>query len=129
MLIAKPVPNQVVKDSVEIRGSVPDNDLLVFKVRYRSADSDDLLLIASDNQPQPPSILADWKTQALPDGEYQLRVMATDQLRQSKQHQVNIILDNTPPVVPLNAPQTDQKLAGNLKLPPRSATCICSNTN
>ena len=84
MLIAKPVPNQVVKDSVEICGSVPDNDLLVFKVRYRSADSDDLLLIASDNQPQPPSILADWKTQALPDGEYQLRVIATDQLGYSK---------------------------------------------
>ena len=42
--------------------------------------------------------------------------MATDQLRQSKQHQVNIILDNTSSVVPLKAPQTDQKFAGNLKI-------------
>ena len=48
------MPNQVVGDSVEIRGSVLDNDLLALKVGYRSADSDDLLLIASDNQPQPP---------------------------------------------------------------------------
>ena len=54
MLIAKPVPNQVVKDSVEICGSVPDNDLLVFKVRYRSADSDDLQLIASGINLRPP---------------------------------------------------------------------------
>ena len=42
--------------------------------------------------------------------------MATDQLGQSNPHQVNIILDNTSPVVPLKAPQTDQKLAGNLKI-------------
>ena len=84
MLIAKPVPNQVVGDSVEIRGPVLDNDLLAFKVGYRSADSDDFQLIANGNQPQTFSILADWKTQSLPDGEYQLQVMATDQLGYSK---------------------------------------------
>ena len=54
MLIAKPVPNQMVKDSVEIRGSVLDNDLLAFKVGYRSADSDGLQLISSDINLRPP---------------------------------------------------------------------------
>ena len=48
-------------DSVEILGSVLDNALLAFKVGYRSADSNDFLLIASGNQPQTSSILADWK--------------------------------------------------------------------
>ena len=31
MLIAKPVPHQMVRDSVEIRGSVLDNDLLALR--------------------------------------------------------------------------------------------------
>ena len=54
MLIAKPVPHQMVRDSVEIRGSVLDNDLLALKVGYRSADSDDLQLIASGINLRPP---------------------------------------------------------------------------
>ena len=110
------MPNQVVGDSVEIRGSVLDDDLSQFNVEYRSLVTNTFQLIASGDQLQTSSILANWKTQALPDGEYQLRVMATDQLGQSNPHQVNIILDNTSPVVPLKAPQTDQKLAGNLKI-------------
>ena len=61
MLIAKPVTNQVMGDSVEILGSVLDNALLAFKVGYRSADSNEFQLIASGNQPQTSSILADWK--------------------------------------------------------------------
>ena len=48
-------------DSVEILGSVLDNALLAFKVGYRSADSNDFQLIASGNQPQTSSILANWK--------------------------------------------------------------------
>ena len=45
--------------------------------------------------------------------------MATDQLGHSKQHQVDIILYNTSPVMPLKTPRTDQKLAGNLKFTAR----------
>ena len=42
--------------------------------------------------------------------------MATDQLGHSKQHQVDITLDNTPPVLSLQLPQANQKLAGSLKI-------------
>ena len=45
--------------------------------------------------------------------------MATDQLGHSKQHQVDIILYNTSPVMPLKTPRTDQKLAGKLKITAR----------
>ncbi|MAE20714.1 hypothetical protein CMK12_17600 [Candidatus Poribacteria bacterium] len=107
VLIIKPVRNQVVGNSVEILGSVLDNDLLAFKVEYRSADSDDFQLIARGNQPQTPSVLADWKTQALPNGEYQIRVMATDQLEHSKDYHLPVVVDNTIPSVKLNRPSAD----------------------
>ena len=42
--------------------------------------------------------------------------MATDQLEHSKEHQVDITLDNTPPVVLLKTPTAGQKLSGNLKI-------------
>jgi len=45
----------------------------------------------------------------LDDGEYQLRVMATDQLGHSKQYQVDITVDNTLPVVLLQTPAVGQK--------------------
>ena len=56
------------------------------------------------------------KTRDLPDGSYQIRVIATDQLGHSKEHQVDIALDNTPPVVSLQTPQANQKLSGSLKI-------------
>ena len=110
------MPNQVVGDSVEIRGPVLDDDLSQFNVEYRSLVTNTFQLIASGDQLQTSSILADWKTQALSDGEYQLRVMATDQLGHSKKHQVDITLDNTPPVVLLQTPASGQKLSGSLKI-------------
>ncbi|MDP6998424.1 MAG: Ig-like domain-containing protein [Candidatus Poribacteria bacterium] len=116
VLIAKPVPNQVVGNSVEILGSVLDNDLSQFEVEYRSLVTDVFQPIASGDKPQTSSILADWKTQSLPDGEYQLRVTATDQLGHSKQYQVDITVDNTPPVILLQTPAAGQKLSGNLNI-------------
>ena len=103
------MPNQVVGDSVEIRGSVLDDDLSQFNVEYRSLVTNTFQLIASGDQLQTSSILADWKTQALSDGAYQLRVMATDQLGHSKQYQVDITVDNTLPVVLLQTPAVGQK--------------------
>ena len=117
VLIAKPVPNQIVGGSVEIHGSILDSDLLAFKVEYRSAGTDVFQLIASGNQSQVSSTWpAKWKTRDLPDGSYQIRVIATDQLGHSKEHQVDIALDNTPPVVSLQTPQANQKLSGGLKI-------------
>ena len=117
VLIAKPVPNQVVGGSVEIHGSILDSDLLNFEVEYRSAGTDVFQLIASGNQSQVSSIWpAKWKTQDLLDGNYQIRVIAHDQLGHSKEHQVDITLDNTAPVVSLQTPQANQKLSSNLKI-------------
>ena len=80
-----------------------------FQLEYRPLSSDRFQLIASGDQPQTSSILANWKTQSLPDGAYQIRVVATDQLGHSKEHQVDITLDNTPPVVSLKTPAADVK--------------------
>ena len=54
VLIAKPVPNQVVGNSVEILGSVLDNDLSQFEVEYRSLVTDVFQLIASGISLKPP---------------------------------------------------------------------------
>ena len=116
VLIAKPVPNQVVGDNVPIHGSILDTDLLAYRVEFRSLATDTFQLIASGNKVQTFSILANWKTQSLLDGAYQVRVIATDQLEHSKEHQVDITLDNTPPVVSLQMPQANQKLSGGLKI-------------
>jgi hypothetical protein len=85
-------------------------------VEYRSLVTDVFQPIASGDQPQISSILAKWETRDLPDGDYQIQVIATDQLGHSKEHQVDITLDNTPPVVSLQTPQADQKLSGGLKI-------------
>ena len=109
VLIDKPVPNQMVGGELAIWGSILDDDLSQFQLEYRPLSSDRFQLIASGDQPQTSSILANWKTQSLPDGAYQIRVVATDQLGHSKEHQVDITLDNTPPVVSLKTPAADVK--------------------
>ncbi|MDP6653605.1 MAG: Ig-like domain-containing protein, partial [Gammaproteobacteria bacterium] len=85
-------------------------------MEYRSLATDVFQLIVSGNQAQTSSSLAKWETQNLPDGGYRIRVIASDQLGHSKQHQVDITLDNTPPVVSLQMPQVNQKLSGSLKI-------------
>ena len=116
VLIDKPVPNQMVGGELAIWGSILDDDLSQFQLEYRPLSSDRFQLIASGDQPQTSSILANWKTQSLPDGAYQIRVVATDQLGHSKEHQVDITLDNTPPVVSLKTPAAGQELSGSLKI-------------
>ena len=64
------MPNQVVGGELAIWGSILDDDLSQFKVEYRSLATDAFQPIASGNQPQTSSILANWKTQSLLDGEY-----------------------------------------------------------
>ena len=116
VLIAKPVPNQIVGGSVEVLGSVLDDDLSQFEVEYRSLATESFQTIATGDQPQTSSILADWETQSLPDGNYHLRLRATDQLGHSKEYQVDIILDNTLPVISFKSPTNGHKLEGNIRI-------------
>ena len=116
VLITKPTPNQMVGGNLAIRGSILDDDLSQFQLEYRSLSSNRFQPIASGDQPQTSAILANWETSSLPDGAYQIRVVATDQLEHRKEHRVDITLDNTPPVVSLKAPAAGQKLSGNLKI-------------
>ena len=73
-------------------------------------------LIETGDQPQISSVLGNWNTLSLPDGNYKMLIEAIDQLGHRTIRQVNVILDNTQPVISLKEPADGQKLSGNIKI-------------
>lgn len=79
-LFTFPQPGEQVKGKVAPRVTVNFSDLGFFKYEYAPAGSDDWRTIAADNQIRIDYELNPWDTTALTPGDYQLRLVATNNL-------------------------------------------------
>ncbi|MFA6198713.1 MAG: FlgD immunoglobulin-like domain containing protein [Patescibacteria group bacterium] len=98
--ISSPTANQWVKGSINIVGSAADANSGPYKVDYAPMGSNTWTTIATDSCPVSGTIIA-WNTLGV-DGDYDIRLSATDQFSNYAETKITIKIDNTPPVINLS---------------------------
>lgn len=130
VIIGSPAQGAIVGGKVQIICGVTDTDLVGYQVEYaegKEPSDSDYILIAdkqsgpiADKQPGPLDLtvlefkygqLTEWDTTSLKESEYTIRVRAIDKLDHTKDDTVTVNVDNTKPVVEINTPAQNQKLA------------------
>ena len=99
-LIISPTHNAIVGGTVQIRGSVTDNDLSEFLVEYASGDAPsngDFKPIGKLDQVVVSGLLAEWNALPWPEAVYTIRLRAKDELEHEKDYTVTVRLDKTLP--------------------------------
>ncbi|SVC23066.1 uncharacterized protein METZ01_LOCUS275920, partial [marine metagenome] len=113
VLISSPTHNAIVGGTVQIRGSVTDNDLSEFLVEYASGDAPsngDFKPIDKLDQVIVSGLLAEWNAQPLLEAVYTIRLRAKDGLEHEKDYTVTVRLDKTLPTAELTNPQDNSRL-------------------
>jgi hypothetical protein len=78
LIITSPIPGEEVKGKVDIAGTVNIPDFGFYKYEVAPRGSETWATIAADTQTKRDSSLGIWDTSALTPGDYQLRVVVTD---------------------------------------------------
>jgi hypothetical protein len=78
LIITSPIPGEEVKGKVDIAGTVNIPDFGFYKYEVAPRGSDTWATIAADTQTKREASLGIWDTSALTPGDYQLRVVVTD---------------------------------------------------
>ncbi|MFA6169414.1 MAG: FlgD immunoglobulin-like domain containing protein [Candidatus Margulisiibacteriota bacterium] len=95
--ITSPTPSQWYKGTINISGSASDSNPGPYKLEYAIANTNNWTLISNGNCPVS-GVLAAWNTTAL-NGDYDLRLSATDEVGNYAEKKITIRLDNTQPVI------------------------------
>ena len=83
LMISSPAPGEEVKGKIEITGTVDIPDFGFYKYEVALRGSETWATIAADTSVVKDSPLGSWDTSALTPGDYQLRIVATDNQGQS----------------------------------------------
>ncbi|MBI1926068.1 hypothetical protein HYR99_17675 [Candidatus Poribacteria bacterium] len=113
VLISSPPPGAIVGGTVQIIGGVTDTDFAEFQVDYAegaSPSAGDFKPIGKSNRQVESGILAEWDTKSLGETQYTIRVRAIDNLGHTREDTVTVLLDHTPPIAELTAPQEGARL-------------------
>jgi hypothetical protein len=78
LIITSPKPNEEIRGKVEIKGTVNIPDFGFYKYEVAPRGGDTWATIAAATEPRTDSTLGTWDTTALTPGDYQLRIVATD---------------------------------------------------
>ena len=95
--ITNPTPNQWYKGTISISGSASDSNPGPYKLEYAIANTNNWTLISNGVCPVS-GALAAWNTASL-NGDYDLRLSATDEVGNYAEKKITIRLDNTQPVI------------------------------
>ena len=95
--ITSPTPSQWYKGTISISGSASDSNPGPYKLEYAIANTNNWTLISNGVCPVS-GALAAWNTTAL-NGDYDLRLSATDEVGNYAEKKITIRLDNTQPVI------------------------------
>ena len=105
------IPQQQTVLKLEWEAMDPNGDLLLYRLEYRPAESDQWLPMAEDLTENK----YEWNTQLSPDGRYVVRVTAfddadntPDMAKSTFRHTDPVMIDNTPPVFDLMEHAVDQ---------------------
>jgi len=78
LIITSPKPGEEVKGKVDITGTVDIPDFGFYKYEVAPRGSETWATIAADTKPKKDELLGAWDTTALTPGDYQLRIVVTD---------------------------------------------------
>ena len=107
--LQSPTQNQVISQTVKIMGLVSDANLEQVQVFFRRAGI--WRPLATVRSSTVSNRLAEWDTAPLEDGEYQLKLVATDRSGQPPTELTRIVIvDNTPPQAEITAPRKDDQV-------------------
>ncbi|MFA5034845.1 MAG: FlgD immunoglobulin-like domain containing protein [Candidatus Margulisiibacteriota bacterium] len=95
--ITNPTPSQWYKGTISISGSASDSNPGPYKLEYAIANTNNWTLISNGVCPVS-GALAAWNTASL-NGDYDLRLSATDEVGNYAEKKITIRLDNTQPVI------------------------------
>ena len=114
--LQSPTQNQIVSQIIDVKGIITDVNLDQVELLFRQSSFDwySLSVIQGtmeDNQ------LAKWDTSSLPDGAYELKLVATDQSRQPPAELIRAVtVDNTPPRAEISKPINHEQISHILTL-------------
>ncbi len=78
IMITSPLPGQELKGVVDLFGVVDVNDLGFYKIEYSSAGLDNWATFFAGREYSPDQPIGVWDTSQLPSGDYQVRLVVTD---------------------------------------------------
>jgi len=112
--ITSPSKGATVKGTISIAGTANDPYLASYVVEY-SSDGIEWTRIAESNESVTDNVLATWDTTTVPDGNYKIRLTATDLAGNTNSASVNVNVDNVAPSPP---PRRGGGGGGGIPLPP-----------
>ena len=115
-IVQKPAFDSIVRDVVDVIGTVADPRFAFYTVELRPVGQVDWdTLFVSDQLPAAGDTLYRWDTKAQPDGVWELRVGSTDSLGLNGYVSVKVVVDNLAPSANVTAPaKIDHVLGGRV---------------
>ncbi|MDX2000453.1 MAG: CARDB domain-containing protein, partial [Thermoanaerobaculia bacterium] len=111
VVLTAPAPGAVlgvVRQPHAIEGSIEEAHLETWRLEYGlGAEPTTWLPIAQGTTVPTVTTLAQWAVGTIADGEYTLRLFATDKAGQTGQARQVVVIDNTPPEVAIQTPEAD----------------------
>ncbi len=103
--LAAPEDFRHVRELVEVRGTVADENLLLWQLLVGAGEepADWTLVVGGAGPPAQPE-LASWESREVFDGVYTLRLLAEDSAGNAGEARARVVVDNTPPSAVLDQP-------------------------
>jgi ligand-binding sensor domain-containing protein len=112
--IRSPKEGDVVSGEVEIYGIVSDDNLRSYRLLFRAEWEDRWIEIAEGTTSRD-GMLGSWRTSGL-NGRYLLKLEADDKAGHESSTSLTLIVDNTPPLLSITSPRSDEQVVGDVKV-------------
>jgi hypothetical protein len=96
-IVTSPASGQGVRDWVLVRGTAADLRFESYRLTVSELTSPSPIVLAESSVPVSDSVLCEWNTSSLEDGDYELRLSVTDTLGLRGTAVVRVIVDNQEP--------------------------------
>lgn len=118
--INSPKAGEFVEDSVQITGTVQDENFSHFELSYRPSDAQSQspkgeISVVDSGQPKSDEPLAVWKTPML-DEAYDLHILAFDLAGKQSKHSVPVFIDNLEPSAEIISPDDGNLISGTVEI-------------
>ena len=113
--ISHPSNEQLVSEAIQIVGTASDTNFNAYQLEFRSVDGGGWQPIARSTQPKQEGVLGKWEPPEV-DGEYEIRLTARDQLEQTSEVSVRVIVDRLLPQAEILSPTENQQLPQSIEI-------------
>ena len=118
--INSPKPGEFLEGTVQITGSVQDENFSHFELSFRPSDAQSRspkgeIPVVDSGQPKNDEPLAVWETPKL-DEAYELRILAFDRSGKQSEHSVPVFIDSLEPTAEIVSPNDGKPLSGSVDI-------------